>query len=58
MIILDTLNLLFKMKELNLFNVLFMNSVVISENYNDFSQNGAFKTGGHGTFDQFSLQKS
>ena len=46
------------MNELNLFNVLLMNSVVISENYNDFSQNGAFKTGGRGTFDQFSLQKS
>ena len=26
------------MNELNLFNVLLMNSVVMSENYNDFSQ--------------------
>ena len=46
------------MNELHFFNVLFMNSVVISENYNYFSQNGAFKTGGCGTFDHFSLQKS
>ena len=46
------------MNELHLFNVLVMNSVVISENYNYFSQNGDFKTSGGGTFDQFSLQKS
>ena len=58
MIFLDTLNLLFKRNELKLFNVSFINSVVISKNYNDFRQNGDFKTGGRGTFDQFSLQKS